>query len=89
MKHRHTPRRRRAHPIGPMPAAARLIMIGEWLILLATCDFAARLLSAEAAGEVGAIYRLSDFGGAVSATAVIIVAAAVALDYWERTLPPK
>ncbi len=89
MKHRHRRRTPRTPPIGPMPAAARLLLIGEWLILLAVCDFAARLFSAEAAGAVGAIHRLSDFGGSVSAAAVILVGSAVGLDYWERTLPPK
>ncbi len=89
MNHHHSS----PHPVrkrwGLCPAAARLILIGEILLLLAICDFAARLDAAALAGSTGAIHRLSDFGGSVSASAVILWAFGLGLDYLERTLPPR
>ncbi len=70
---------------GLRPAASRLLICGEMWILAAVCDFAARLDVASAAGTVGLIHRLSDFGGSLSAAAVILVAASLGLDYLERT----
>ncbi len=83
MKHR-APCRPAAR-IGLCSAAARLVIIGEILMLLAVCDFAARLNVAALAGATGALLRLSDFGSSLSASAVLLWAMALGLDYWERT----
>ena len=54
-------------------------------MLAAVFDFAARLNIAYLAGSQGALLRLSDFGGSLSASAVILWAFALGIDYWERT----
>ncbi len=69
---------------GLYPVAARLVIIGQILMLLAICDFAARLNMAELAGAQGALLRLSDIGGTLSASASLLWASALGLDYWER-----
>ncbi len=74
---------------GFCPASARLLILGEILILLAICDFAARLYTYETAGAVGSILLMSDIGGSLSASAVILWAAGLGLDYLERTCPKR
>lgn len=69
---------------GPRPLAGRLLIAGAILLMLATCDFGARLITAERVGARGAIHRLSDYGSAMSASAVILTAATVGVDYLER-----
>ncbi len=76
-------------PIGLSPLSARLLIIGEMLMLAALFDFAARLNMASLAGSAGAILRMSDIGGSLSASAVILWASALGLDYLERTTIPK
>ncbi len=70
---------------GPCPCAARLLICGEILILAAIFDFAARLDMAAMAGAIGAIHRMSHIGGTLSASAVILCAAAIGLDHLERS----
>ncbi len=77
-------RARQSEKWGLCPFAARLLIAGEILILLALCDFAARLNVADLSGSAGAIHRLSDIGGSLSASIVILVAATLGLDYMER-----
>ncbi len=77
-------KQRQAHRYGLMPIASRLLIAGEILILLALCDFAARLDAAVLAGSQGALLRLSDIGGAVSSAGVILVGSVLFLDYEER-----
>ncbi len=89
MKHNPLPPRQVRKKRGLRPAAARLILIGEILLLMAVCDFAARLDTAVLAGSQGVIHRLSDFGGSLSASAIILWAAGLGLDYLERTCPPR
>ncbi len=72
------------HPCGLYPSAVRLLILGEILILLALCDFAARLNVASLAGSAGALHRLSDIGSSLSASLVILVASVLGLDYMER-----
>ncbi len=84
MKHRHTSDGRRRARRGLCPVASRLLIAGEILLLLAVCDFAARLNIAALAGSEGALLRLSDFGGAFSSAAVILCASALGLDRYER-----
>ncbi len=75
---------RRPRRIGLSTMAARLCIFGEILILLALCDFAARLNVAELAGSTGAILRLSDIGSTLSASFVLLCFATLGLDYMER-----
>ena len=84
MKHNRRPSRRKSEPYGLCPFAARLVIIGEILMLLAVFDFAARLNVARLEGSTGALLRLSEFGGAMSASAVLLCAFALGIDYWER-----
>ncbi len=72
-----------------MPIAARLMLAGELCILLAICDFGARLLTYERAGAIGSILRLGDIGPSLSASAVLLVAAVIGLDYMERRSVPR
>lgn len=85
MKHRRRSAARGREPCGLCPIAARLVIIGEILMLAAVFDFAARLNIAYLAGSQGALLRLSDFGGSLSASAVILWAFALGIDWWERT----
>ncbi len=71
--------------IGLCPCAAYLVIIGEILMFLALCDFAARLDIASLNGARGALLRLSDIGSSLSASVVILWASALGLDYLERT----
>ncbi len=73
---------------GPMRVAAYLIIAGEILILLALCDFAARLDTAVLQESAGAILRMSSIGGTLSASGVLLAAGAIGLDYMERETAP-
>ncbi len=86
MKHRTSPKKRTPvrKRLGPRRLSGYLIITGLILLLLATCDFAARLDIAAESGARGAIYRLSDFGSSMSASIVILAAAGLGLDYLER-----
>ncbi len=83
MKHTHS-HRPGAHRFGLCPLAARFILIGEFLLFAALFDFAARLNVAALAGSAGAIHRLSDIGGTLSASFVLLWAIGLGFDYWER-----
>ena len=84
MKHIRKSVSRGREPCGLYPLAARLVIIGEILMLAAVFDFAARLNIAHLAGSQGALLRLSDFGGSMSASAVILWGFALFFDYLER-----
>ena len=75
----------RHNPWGFCPHAARLLMIGQPLILLGLCDFAARLYHGAQMGEVGTMLRIEDAGGSIGAAMAILWGAALWLDYMERT----
>ncbi len=81
---KHTVRRSHLRRVGLYPLSARLILAGEFLILAALFDFAARLNIAALAGSAGALVRMSDIGSSLSASAVLLCAAGVGLDYLER-----
>ncbi len=85
MKHRKIFTSRRREKWGLCPIATRLLLIGEMLMFAAIFDFAARLNLAYLADSAGAFLRLSEFGGAMSASAVILCAAALGIDYWDKT----
>lgn len=86
---RRSYRPQRTAPWGLCPLAARLLLAGLLLILLALCDFAIRLDISEAAGETGAILLMEDIGGSLSASGVLLCAAVLGLEYLERTHPRK
>lgn len=67
---------------GPRPWAARLLLTGYILILLSLCDFAARLY---AGTSWEALLYIETYMGSVSAATVILWAAALGLDWLERT----
>ncbi len=99
-KHRHLrrqsdsppPSRRRSvrgskarhKPWGFCPHAARLLLVGQPLILLGLCDFAARLYHGAQMGEVGTMLNIQDAGGSIGAAMAILWGAALWLDYMER-----
>ncbi len=85
MKHIFRRRQKPSPPRGLCPHAAHLAIVGEVLMLLAVFDFAARVNVAYLSGSEGVFLRLSDFGGSLSASAVILWAFVLGLDYWERT----
>ena len=78
------PKSRRV-PWGFCPHAARLLLIGQPLILLALCDFAARLYHGAQLGEVGTMLQIEDAGGSIGAAMAILWGAALWLDYMERS----
>jgi len=85
---RHSARalKTRHKPWGFCPHAARLLMIGQPLILLGLCDFAARLYHGAQMGEVGTMLRIEDAGSSIGAAMAILWGAALWLDYMERTM---
>lgn len=75
----------RQSPWGFCPHAARLLLVGQPLILLALCDFAARLCHGARIGEVGTMLRIEDAGSSIGAAIALLWGAALWLDYMERT----
>lgn len=75
----------RHKPFGFSPHAARLLLVGQPLILLALCDFAARLYHGTQLGEIGTMLRLEDAGRHIGAAMALLWGAALWLDYMERT----
>ena len=71
-------------PWGFCPHAARLLLVGQPLILLGLCDFAARLYRGAQIGEVGTMLRLEDAGSSIGAAIALLWGAALWLDYMER-----
>ena len=74
---------------GFCPHAARLLLIGQPLILLGLCDFAARLYHGARIGEVGTMLRIEDAGSSIGAAIALLWGAALWLDYMERTTHEK
>ena len=63
------------------PHALGLLWAGHTLILLALCDFAARLHAGISAAHV--LY-IEDFMRSVSVASVLLWGAGLGLEYWER-----
>ena len=59
----------------------RLLLAGHILILLALCDFAARL---HAGGEVEHVLYIADFIRSVAISYVLLWGAGLGLDYWGK-----
>jgi hypothetical protein len=74
----------RRKPWGLCPHAARLLLVGQPLILLGLCDFAARLYHGAQIGEVGTMLRIEDAGSSIGAAMALLWGAALWLDYMER-----
>ncbi len=85
MKHRKKSSGGRRGRWGLCSLSTHLLLIGEMLMFAAIFDFAARINIAYLAGSEGAFLRLSEFGGAMSASAVILCAFALGMDFWDKT----
>ena len=69
---------------GPQPLAARLLLIGQPLILIALMDIAVYIWRAGVRGDLGVHFLLTERGEYVLASAVILYGAALMLDYMEK-----
>ena len=74
------PRHRSAPSLGFYPHAARFLIVGHILILVALCEFAARMYG----GSREALCYLEDFLTSAMGAWVIMWGAGILLDYLER-----
>ena len=81
---RRTTSQKHSRRIGFSRYASRLLLVGQPLLLIALCDYAARLYAATQAGEVGFYLRLGDAAEEIFAAAIILWGGALLLDYMEK-----